>query len=225
MRAGPLLSGKTGLAGGLHRMTAMLAPCLALVLLAAAPPLADGFDYPVGDADAKGSYVDAASGATHEGWYKATVFGEKYFLGIHPGEDWNGRGGGNTDYGQPVHSIGAGKVIVAEEIRAPWGNVVVIAHRFLDNGKERTVHSLYAHMSRIAVKKGEIVTRRQVIGAIGRDQGKQYPAHLHLEIRTDLKMPTDYWPERNGDDLEKIRTRYVDPTVFIDARRTLPTKK
>src|SRR5947207_667889 len=50
----------------------------------------DGFDFPFGDADGKGSYTDKATGKTYNGWYIATHFGEKYSLGIHPGEDWNG---------------------------------------------------------------------------------------------------------------------------------------
>src|SRR5262245_55390426 len=60
---------------------------------------ADGFDFPVGDRDGAGTY-EGSDGRTHRGWYVATKFGEDYALGIHPGEDWNGRGGGNTDLGQ-----------------------------------------------------------------------------------------------------------------------------
>lgn len=63
---------------------------------------ADGFDFPFADIDGKGAYTDKATGKTHNGWYVATKFGEKYSLGIHPAEDWNGNGGGNTDLGQPV---------------------------------------------------------------------------------------------------------------------------
>jgi len=53
---------------------------------------ADGFDFPFGDPDGKGSYTDKATGRTHNGWYVATRFTEKYSMGIHTGEDWNGSG-------------------------------------------------------------------------------------------------------------------------------------
>ncbi len=193
---------------------------LGLILLLAATPLADGFDFPVGDVDAKGSYVDR-DGRTHEGWYKATSFGDEYSLGLHPGEDWNGRGGGDTDYGQPVHAIGAGVVVEADEFRNPWGKIVIVEHRFKENGKTRTVRSLYAHLSRIDVKKGDVVKRRQEIGAIGKDPGKTYPAHLHLEIRVNGKLEPTFWPSRKGWTMREIEQDYLDPSEFIRGRRKL----
>src|SRR5215813_11724337 len=66
--------------------------------LSSSPPPVDGFDFPVGNADARGSYTDIATGAIHNGWFVATKFGEHYSLGIHPAEDWNGAGGNDTDF-------------------------------------------------------------------------------------------------------------------------------
>ena len=66
---------------------------------------ADGFDFPCGDADGKGAYTDKATGKAHNGWYVATKFGEKYSLGNHPAEDWNGNGCGSADLGQPVYAV------------------------------------------------------------------------------------------------------------------------
>ena len=54
---------------------------------------ADGFAFALGDPDGKGAYTDKATGKTHNGWYVATRFAEKYSMGIHTGEDWNGVGG------------------------------------------------------------------------------------------------------------------------------------
>lgn len=68
-------------------------------------PPSDGFDFPFGDADGKGGYTDKATGKTHSGWYVATKFGEKYSLGNHPAEDWNGNGCGSADLGQPVYAV------------------------------------------------------------------------------------------------------------------------
>lgn len=74
---------------------------------------ADGFDFPVGDGQGGGAYTDAATGKRHDGWHVATRFAENYSLGIHPGEDWNGPGGGDTDLGEPVYAVANGKVIFA----------------------------------------------------------------------------------------------------------------
>ena len=184
-------------------------------------PLADGFDFPVGDPDGGGSYV-GPDGRRHEGWYVATSFGEQYALGLHPGEDWNGRGGGNTDLGQPVYAIGAGRVLEAGEFGGGWGRIVVLEHRFREGGSVRTVRSLYAHLARIDVTRGDVVARRERIGTIGRGPGDRWLAHLHFEIRTDLSLPPTHWPSSNGEDLDGIRRRYEDPRAFLSARRRIP---
>ncbi|NOY00904.1 MAG: M23 family metallopeptidase, partial [Verrucomicrobia bacterium] len=69
--------------------------------------LADGFDYPVGKPNATG-------------YYKARGF----YPNGHLGEDWNGRGGGNTDQGDPVYSIAHGVVVYSADFRSGWGNVI-----------------------------------------------------------------------------------------------------
>lgn len=184
-------------------------------------PIADGFDFPVGDPDGGGAYVDP-DGRRHEGWYVATAFGERYALGLHPGEDWNGRGGGNTDLGQPVYAIGAGRVVEAGEFGGGWGRIVVVEHRFRERGSLRTVHSLYAHLARIDVSAGDAVTRRQRIGSIGRGPEDRWLAHLHFEIRTDLTLPPTHWPSSSGEDLEQIRRAYEEPRAFLAPRRRLP---
>lgn len=171
-------------------------------------PVADGFDFPVGDVDAKG-------------WYRATKTGDVYPLGIHTGEDWNGKGGGDTDFGDPVYSIGAGRVVYAEMAPNPWGGVVMIDHVYYENHEKKRVRSQYAHLSKIHVKVGDDVTRRQHIGAVGKDPAGTYYAHLHLELRTDRTLSATYWPSSNGKDLAWVKKRYLDPTAFIRAHREL----
>jgi murein DD-endopeptidase MepM/ murein hydrolase activator NlpD len=186
------------------------------------PLIADGFDFPVGNVDGQGSYTSKLNGKTYNGWYVAAKFGELYSLGIHPGEDWNGKGGGNTDQGQPVHSIAKGKVIDAKDYGSPWGGIVVIEHRYLENGKLLTVLSLYAHLEKIMVKKGETVNRRKQIGTIGTGGGS-YPAHLHFEIRKESMKGygSTFWPSSNGKDLAWVKKHYEHPTDFIKNRRKL----
>ncbi|MBN8456212.1 MAG: peptidoglycan DD-metalloendopeptidase family protein [Verrucomicrobia bacterium] len=185
------------------------------------PLLADGFDYPVGNADGAGNYV-AGNGKRYRGWYVATRFCEAYHLGIHNGEDWNGSGGGDTDLGQPVHSIASGRVLTVTA-GPPFGNIVVIEHRYLENGILTTVFSQYDHLREVIVKEGDTLKRRQKIGTIGKGDSDQFPAHLHLEIRkaNTRGFSPFFWPSSNGWDEKKIREHYEEPRTFIQSRRKL----
>lgn len=98
---------------------------------------ADGFDFPIGDVNARGSYTDKATGKSYNGWFIATQFTEKYDFGIHPGEDWNGVGGGNTDLGQDVFAVANGRVVFAEHCGKLWGNVVILEHIFYENNEKK----------------------------------------------------------------------------------------
>lgn len=184
--------------------------------------LADGFDFPVGDTEAKGSYI-SVDGKKYEGWYIAVKCAEEYSLGIHTGEDWNGSGGGNTDLGQPVHAAASGEVVHADQCPSPWGNVVMIKHDYFENGKVKTVYSQYSHLKDISVKKGQRVQRRQRIGSIGQGNHNEYPAHLHFEIRNSKmeEYPVDYWPSSNGRSVQWVKQHYEDPSAFIKAHRKL----
>ena len=79
--------------------------------------VADGFDFPVGKPDAAG-------------YYKAR--GLRLRSPRHFGEDWNGRGGGDSDLGDPVYSCADGVVTFAHDVRQGWGNVVLIRHAYRD---------------------------------------------------------------------------------------------
>ncbi len=182
----------------------------------------DGFDFPVGNKNGKGSYRSKTDHQKYNSWYIAAKTGESYELGLHTGEDWNGNGGGNTDLGQPVYAIGKGKVLTAADHKAPWGNIVAIQHLFLDNGRLQSVISLYAHLEKILVAAGDEVSRRQQIGTIGTGNGA-YLAHLHLEIRKSsiMDLPYDYWPSSHGKDRQWILQHYHEPSDFIARRREL----
>ena len=56
-----------------------------------------------------------------------------------------------------------------------YGNVIYIAHA---GGLE----TRYAHLSRIDVRMGQVVTSGQLIGAVG-STGNSSGPHLHFEIR------------------------------------------
>lgn len=77
--------------------------------------------------------------------------------------------------GEPVVSAFDGKVRIAEKNKGGFGNVVIIMHA---NGLE----TVYAHLSRIKVKPGQIVLSGQVIG-LGGNTGRSRGSHLHFETR------------------------------------------
>ena len=182
---------------------------------------ADGFDFPIGDREGKGIYTDKATGKNHDGWYIATQFAEEYDLGIHPGEDWNGAGGGNTDLGQNVFAVANGRVVFAEHCGRLWGNVVILEHIFYENNEKKKIRSLYAHLNEIKVSKGEKIKRRQIIASIGQDPEKLFMAHLHLELRWDESLPPTYWATSDGKDADWVREHYAAPTEFINSHRKL----
>lgn len=187
------------------------------------PWLADGFCFPFGNKEGGGTYTDPSTGKTHSGWYIATHAAETYFLGIHTGEDWNGTGGGDSDFGQPVYSTAHGKVLFAGECPSPWGNCILIEHRYLENGTFCTVFSQYSHLNKINVKKGDMVKRGHRIGTIGKGNHNEYPAHLHFEIRKENMrgFDIDYWPSSHGKTIQWVKEHYEDPSGFIKARRKL----
>jgi murein DD-endopeptidase MepM/ murein hydrolase activator NlpD len=76
--------------------------------------------------------------------------------------------------GAPVRSIGEGQVDFAGSMSG-YGNVVEI-----DHGKGSS--TLYAHLSRIDVRKGQRVERGQRIGAVG-STGWATGPHLHFEFK------------------------------------------
>ena len=184
-------------------------------------PPADGFDFAVGDPNGRGPYQDLQSGTRFEGWYIATQFNESYSLGIHPGEDWNGAGGGNTDLGQDVHAVANGRVTFAQHCGKLWGNVVMIEHRYYENHQAQKIVSLYAHLREMKVKAGNIVKRRQVIATVGQDPDKTFLAHLHLELRWDQSLGPTYWPSSNGKDHAWVDEHYIAPSKFISGHRSL----
>lgn len=163
--------------------------------------LADGFDFPVGKPNA-------------EGYYKAR--GLRLRSPRHFGEDWNGRGGGDTDLGDPVYAIADGIVTFAHNVRAGWGNVVLTRHAYRDpaTGQVKYCDTLNGHLHQIMVKSGQEIKRGQQIGTIGTNSG-MYPAHLHFEIRHNIHIGMD----RNVAPPDTVN--WADPTQFINKYRRL----
>lgn len=90
-------------------------------------------------------------------------------LKIHDGTDYG------APYGAPILAIADGEVTFARA-GGGYGNYVTVSHM---GGK---VISGYAHMSSIAVHKGDEVKRGQIIGYVGAT-GFAKGAHLHANVR------------------------------------------
>ena len=76
--------------------------------------------------------------------------------------------------GTPTYTVGDGVVDFAG-VQGGYGNVVIVRHA---NGHS----TVYAHLSRIQVRKGQTVTQGQVLGAVG-STGWSTGPHLHFEFR------------------------------------------
>lgn len=156
-------------------------------------PYADGFDLPVGKPHGEGYYISRG------------------IKGRHLGEDWNGVGGGNTDLGDPVYSVAHGLVISASDLKMGYGKTVFVVHKFREKGRIRIVETLYSHLHKISVSRGDVVRRGQKVGTIGTGNGL-YTAHLHFELR-DKPGRFVTIGYRKG------REAFLDPFNFISVRR------
>jgi len=159
--------------------------------------LADGFDFPVGKPDARGYYK--ARGVRLQG---------------HLGEDWDGVGGGDTDLGAPIYTIGDGVVVFARDCHQGWGNVVIVRHAYREGSVVRNVDSLYGHLDKILVRRGQAVRRGQQVGTMGTAHGL-YDSHLHLEVRKNIAIGM------SRDKFAQDFTNYYDPSEFIVSHRHL----
>ena len=168
-------------------------------------PLADGFDFPVGKPDGKG-------------YYKSR--GLRLATPRHLGEDWNGNGGGNSDVGDPVYSIGMGLVTYAADAKGRWGKVVIVRHAFREpkSGKVLCCQTLYGHLDKITVRLGQIVGRGTQVGTIGTNNG-MFTAHLHAELHFNIDVNCGH------QGVQKTNVNYGNLTEFIKHYRRLPLEK
>jgi len=104
--------------------------------------------------------------------------------------------------GTEIFATGDGEVILAKRTYNGFGRHVIIRHGF---GYE----TLYAHMSKTLVKRGQKIKRGEVIGLVG-STGTSVAPHLHYEVRKDGRKvnPAQYYfndltPEQYEEMLEK----------------------
>lgn len=88
--------------------------------------------------------------------------------------------------GTPVKSTANGVVVESLE-KGNWGNLVVIQH-----GDD--LQTWYAHLNEFVVKKGDTVSKGQVIGYVG-NTGQSTGSHLHYMVMKNGETvnPNDYF--------------------------------
>jgi murein DD-endopeptidase MepM/ murein hydrolase activator NlpD len=101
--------------------------------------------------------------------------------------------------GTEIYATGDGVVSKIKRSKRGYGNYVKINHGF---GYE----TLYAHMSKYIVKRGQKVKRGEVIGYVG-NSGISTAPHLHYEVRKDNKKinPMNfYYNDLSPEEYEKM---------------------
>ena len=97
---------------------------------------------------------------------------------------WNGIGIAAAA-GSEVRAVSSGRVVVAEAL-GTYGLTVIVQHAGGD-------YSVYGSLSRLAVRRDEVVNRGQVVGYVGTSD-PELPPHLHFELRPEghAADPLDY---------------------------------
>lgn len=98
--------------------------------------------------------------------------------------------------GTPIHAAASGQVLFSGR-KHGYGKSVILAHN-------KTMETLYAHMSKILVREGQHITRNQIIGYVGRT-GRATGSNLHFETRINgiAYNPLPYLPPARDSKMRK----------------------
>ncbi len=113
--------------------------------------------------------------------------------------------------GTPIYATGSGTVIQADAKASGYGKHVRIDHGY-------GYVTLYAHMSKIAVKPGQKVNRGDVIGYVG-NTGLSAGPHCHYEVRKNgepVNPVNYYFNDLTPEEYEKMRHLSNAPTQSLD---------
>jgi murein DD-endopeptidase MepM/ murein hydrolase activator NlpD len=133
--------------------------------------------------------------------------------------------------GTPVLAVGDGKVIwadyglyrmVAGDLSDPYGLAVVIRHDF--GFEDQQLFSVYGHLQRLDVERGQKVMMGQTIGLVGQTGNVTGP-HLHFEVRVGGSdffstlnpelwlVPPQGWGVAVGRVMDSVGKLYADELV------------
>jgi len=112
---------------------------------------------------------------------------------LHAGMDFSAKSG------TPIYATGDGKISEVKKSRRGYGNHVIIDHSY-------GYKTLYAHMTKYIVHKGQKVKRGEVIGYVG-STGTSVAPHLHYEVHKNgrkINPVNFYYNDLNPDEYEKM---------------------
>ena len=112
---------------------------------------------------------------------------------LHAGMDFSAK------TGTPIYATGDGKIYKVRKSRRGYGNHVIIDHGY-------GYKTLYAHMKKYVVRRGQKVKRGEVIGYVG-STGTSVAPHLHYEVHKDgrkINPVNFYYNDLNPKEYEKM---------------------
>lgn len=113
--------------------------------------------------------------------------------------------------GTPIYATGSGVVTRVHKAKRGYGNTVEIDHGY-------GYKTFYAHINVIKVKKGDKVTRGQIIATVG-NTGKSTAPHLHYEVRKNKRTVNPiyyFFNDLTPDEFENILTMSRIPNQSLD---------
>ena len=113
--------------------------------------------------------------------------------------------------GTPVHATGDGIVVKVERERGGYGNNILISHGF-------SYETLYAHLSKINIQRGQVIKRGQVIGLVG-NTGKSTAPHLHYEVHKSgapINPINYFFNDITPDEYQKMIELSLHPSQTLD---------
>ena len=112
---------------------------------------------------------------------------------MHTGMDFSAK------KGTPIYATGDGEILEAVKRANGYGNHVIIDHGY-------GYKTLYGHMRKYIVKKGQKVKRGEIIGYVG-STGTSTGPHLHYEVHKNGKKinPVNFfYNDLTADEYAKI---------------------
>lgn len=152
--------------------------------------------------------------------YRTTAegFSKNYY---HKGVDYGAITRGKA--GDPIMAVASGEVVFSGNTGSGYGEYIIIKHKFSPavnwpdayifgiDGKLSHGYTLYAHLDKRLVTKGQKVNVGDVIGKMGNTGPGSMGVHLHFEFRTASVVTGGLPPFF---DIEQKKDKY-DPEAFL----------